>query len=156
LRKRLRLHPHWKLRPVRRWVDFAPYVSSISLTFDPALYGSAGARELARQVQGTKVREKFSSCAVKVTETEDGVPAIVEIKWVSQSTTGALISGWLESCSPLPSPPRPAPLRRALCPQSNGKTSFAPAQFATFEEILEHFEVPRQQLNWEKEDADMQ
>jgi hypothetical protein len=85
LRKRLRLHPHWKLRPVRRWVDFAPYVSSISLTFDPALYGSAGARELARQVQGTKVREKYSSCAVKVTETEDGVPAIVEIKWVSHS-----------------------------------------------------------------------
>ena len=39
--------------------------------------------------------------------------------------------------------------------QNNGKTSFAPAQYATFEEILEHFEVPRQQLAWEEEEAEM-
>jgi hypothetical protein len=82
LRKRLRLHPHWRLRPARRWVDFAPYLTSIRIAFDPILDGSAGARELARQVQSVKVRTRFSKVAVKVAETSDGEPAIVEVKWV--------------------------------------------------------------------------
>ena len=83
LRKRLRLHPHWKLRPARRWVDFVPFISLLTITFDPALYGSAGARELARQAQGSTVKTKFSKCDIKVTETEDGEPGVVQVKWVS-------------------------------------------------------------------------
>ena len=48
-----------------------------------------------------------------------------------------------------------AHLTRRPAPQTNGKTSFAPAQFASFEEILEHLEAPRQELAWAEEEAEM-
>lgn len=110
LRKRLRLHPHWKLRPVRKWVDFAPYVKEIKIAYDPGLDGSAGARcvgggggvkcgagaslwaslihcshhcsELGRQVYSTKVRKLFPKYTIDVQETHGGEQALVTLKMV--------------------------------------------------------------------------
>lgn len=158
-RKRLRLHAHWRLQPARRWVDFGPFISAISITYDPALEGSVGARELARQVQSEKARSRFSKIDIVVKESDDGQPGIVQVKWVrahAPRVYGAVPGErWcaqrLTSLSPA-LPPLPPRLRAR---QNNDKTSFAPAQFHTFEEILEYFEVPRMTLMREQEDAEM-
>ena len=86
LNKRLRLHPHWKLRPVRRWVDFAPLVKELSIRFDPAVEGFAGARELGRQARSSKAQAKFPNCAVSVLELDDGSLPMVVVKWVRGSS----------------------------------------------------------------------
>jgi hypothetical protein len=80
--KRLRLHPHWKLRPVRRWVDFVPFIKELTICYDPGVEGFVGARELGRQALSPKVMAKFSGCAVKVFEKDDGSHAVVHIQWV--------------------------------------------------------------------------
>jgi len=82
LHKRLRLHPHWKLRPVRRWIDFAPFIKEIHIRFDPCVEGFAGSRELGRQARSQAVQTKYPSCAVKVQELDDGTLPMVVIKWV--------------------------------------------------------------------------
>lgn len=79
--KRLRLHPHWKLRPVRRWVDFVPFIKELNISYDPGVEGFVGARELGRQALSPKVMAKFSACAVKVFEKDDGSHAVVHIQW---------------------------------------------------------------------------
>ena len=82
LNKRLRLHPYWKLRPVRRWVDFAPMIKEISINYDPSVKGFGGARELARQARSSKALANFPGCAVKVEELADGSLPMVVIRWV--------------------------------------------------------------------------
>lgn len=157
-RKRLRLHAHWRLQPTRRWVDFGPFISAISITYDPALEGSVGARELARQVQSEKARSRFSKIDIVVKESDDGQPGVVQVKWVR-----AKVVARAQNCRRVLLYPRSRPPFSAIHPPSppppplqiNDKTSFAPAQFHTFEEILEYFEVPRMTLMREQEDAEM-
>lgn len=43
-RKRPRMYDHWKLRPVRKWADFAPFTKKIVISYDPAVEGTTGAR----------------------------------------------------------------------------------------------------------------
>jgi len=82
--KRLRLHPHWKLRPARKWVDFVPFIKEFYIAYDPAVDGFVGARELGRQARSPKVAAKFPTCNVIVQEKDDGSPAIVTVQWVSE------------------------------------------------------------------------
>jgi hypothetical protein len=158
-RKRMRLHPHWKLRRVRKWSDFVPFIKEIIFSFDPAVEGCTGARELARQCKGDKIRSKFPKCMVTVNTLDDGSPAVVTVKWVSgreswheserQGTSCCLpahSSHTSHSLCPLPpSPP----------PQINDKFSSTPAHFMTFEEVLDKFEEDRLMLQREEEDKEM-
>ena len=90
MNKRLRLHPYWKLRPVRRWVDFAPMIKEISINYDPSVKGFGGARELARQARSSKALANFPGCAVKVEELADGSPPMVVIRWVRRCAVSAV------------------------------------------------------------------
>lgn len=82
LRKKFRAFPYWKNRPIRKWADFAPMVKELHVAYDPALEGSRGARELARQARTGSMRKQFSRVVVTVKEAEDGSLATVMIKWV--------------------------------------------------------------------------
>ena len=82
LRKRLRMYPYWKHRPARRWADFAPLVKELHVTYDPALEGARGARELGLQARTAAMRKKFPGAVVRVVEVEDGSLTVVMIKWV--------------------------------------------------------------------------
>ena len=42
--KPIRLHETPRLRTVRNWADFAPYVESIKFTFDPAMQGTTASK----------------------------------------------------------------------------------------------------------------
>jgi hypothetical protein len=96
MNKRLRLHPYWKLRPVRRWVDFAPLIKEISIRFDPSVDGFGGARELARQARSSKALAAFPGCAVKVEELADGSLPMVVVRWVRVLLEGG---GGLVGCA---------------------------------------------------------
>jgi hypothetical protein len=39
-----RLYDHFKLRPMRKWTDFAPYVANIKLDYDPATPGATACK----------------------------------------------------------------------------------------------------------------
>jgi hypothetical protein len=46
--KKPRLHPYWKLHPVRKWRDFAPLITKAVFTYDPSTEGSGGIRFVRR------------------------------------------------------------------------------------------------------------
>ena len=118
LRKRLRLHPHWKLRPVRRWADFAPLIKDITIRFDPCVEGFVGARELGRQARSSKALAQFPGCAVDVQELDDGCHPMVVVKWVRAK--GAVWAPWplplAGACAPSSAPCARAPQPLTLPP----------------------------------------
>lgn len=46
--KKPRLHPYWKLHPVRKWRDFAPLITKAVFMYDPSTEGSGGIRFVRR------------------------------------------------------------------------------------------------------------
>ena len=84
--KPLRIYENFRLRKVRKWIDFAPYVSKISFDLDFSFDGTASTQELWRQCKGDSVRKKYSNYTVSLTTNDDRVPATIKVTYVNNKS----------------------------------------------------------------------
>jgi hypothetical protein len=122
LRKKFRAFPYWRNRPLRKWADFAPMVKELHVTYDPALEGSRGARELGLQARTGTMRRQWPRLAVTVREVEDGSLAVVMIKWVRFRSPPPLPLHHHHTHTPSP-PPVLRPLKSAPRPPLRSTTA---------------------------------
>ena len=84
--KKARPHAHWKLRPAHSYRRLAPHMAKLAVSFDPAVEGTSGVKELRRQATSPKARAAFK-CVVESDERADGRGATVTVTWSDGSAT---------------------------------------------------------------------
>ena len=70
-----------RLRARRRWLDFAPYVAAVNVSYDPVVAGVTGTMELWRMASGSGSRKAYPKYTVGMQEFEDGRAATVEVTY---------------------------------------------------------------------------
>ncbi len=77
------------LSQVRRWRDFAPFVTKLTLRYDPGSQGTSAVQELRRQARVGAVRREFPKYVVEAVEETTGsgsAGATVTVVWTNGKT----------------------------------------------------------------------